>query len=89
MFEAPSGSARIHRPAGTVKSHPAAPARQDSGANIRALPGALKRWVRFAGRKKGLAADAVEETLSAIDAFAPGYRRAMDDRARKVRETRA
>jgi hypothetical protein len=51
-------------------------------ADIRAVPGALKRWVRFAGRKKGLAADAIEETLSTIDAFAAGYRRAMGDGSR-------
>ena len=50
--------------------------------DIRAVPGALKRWVRFAGRKKGLAADAIEETLAAVDQFTPEFHHAMRDRSR-------
>jgi hypothetical protein len=49
---------------------------------VRAVPGALKRWVRFAGRKKGLAADLVDETLAAVDQFTPDFRRAMQDPSR-------
>ena len=51
-------------------------------AEIRALPGALKRWVRFAGRKKGLPADAIEETLAAVDQFGREFPGAMRDRSR-------
>ncbi len=51
-------------------------------AEIRALPGALKRWVRFAGRKKGLPAGAIEETLAAVDQFGREFPRAMRDRSR-------
>jgi hypothetical protein len=43
-------------------------------AAVSAVPDALKRWVRFSGRKKGLAADAIEETLAAVDRFAPEFR---------------
>lgn len=49
---------------------------------IRALPEALKRWIRFAGRTKGLPAAAIEETLAAVDQFAPEFRLAMGDRSR-------
>lgn len=51
-------------------------------AEIRALPDALKRWVRFAGRRKGLAADAMDETVRAVDRFAPDFRQAMRDPSR-------
>lgn len=51
-------------------------------AGIRALPDALKRWVRFSGRKKGLAADAIDETIGAVDRFSPDFRRAMRDPSR-------
>jgi hypothetical protein len=48
-------------------------------ADLRAAPDALKRWVRFSGRKKGLAADAIDETVGAVDQFSPDFRRAMRD----------
>lgn len=48
-------------------------------ADIRAVPDALKRWVRFSGRKKGLAADAIDETVGAVDRFSPDFRRVMRD----------
>lgn len=51
-------------------------------ADIRAVPDALKRWVRFSGRKKGLAADAIDETVGAVDRFSPDFRRAMRDPSR-------
>lgn len=41
--------------------------------DIRAAPDALKRWIRFAGRKKGLAPALVDETLAAVDQFAPEF----------------
>ena len=51
-------------------------------ASISAVPDALRRWVRFAGRKKGLAADAMGETLAAIDQFGAEFQRAMRNPAR-------
>jgi hypothetical protein len=51
-------------------------------ADIRAVPDALKRWIRFSGRKKGLAADAIDETVGAVDRFSPDFRRAMRDPSR-------
>ncbi len=50
--------------------------------DIRALPDALERWVRFAGRKKGLPADAIDETVEAVDQFSPDFRQAMGDDSR-------
>jgi hypothetical protein len=50
-------------------------------AHIRALPDALKRWVRAAGRKEGLAASAIE-TMAAIDRFGREFQRAMRDPSR-------
>lgn len=48
-------------------------------AEIEALPDVLRRFVRFAGRRKGLADDVVAETLEAIDRFAPEFGAGMAD----------
>lgn len=48
-------------------------------ADLDAVPDALRRWVRYSGRRKRLAGDAVAETLAAIDEFEPEFREAMGD----------
>ena len=48
-------------------------------SDIRAVPDALKRWVRYSGRRKGLPRSAIEETLAAIDQFAPEFKRSAGD----------
>lgn len=47
--------------------------------SLRAVPDVLHRFVRYAGRRKGLSGDAIEETLTAIDTFEPQYLDAMAD----------
>lgn len=46
---------------------------------IDALAGVLRRWIRFAGEKRGLAEPAIVETLAAVDTFEPDYLAAMRD----------
>lgn len=46
---------------------------------IDALTGVLRRWIRFAGEKRGLAEDAIVEALKAVDTFEPDYQSAMRD----------
>lgn len=51
-------------------------------ADLAAVPDALRRWVKYSGRRKRLASDAVAETLAAIDEFEPQFREAMHDPGR-------
>ncbi len=48
-------------------------------ADTRAVPDALKRWIRYSGRRKGLPRPAIEETLAAVDQFTPDFGRAAAD----------
>lgn len=48
-------------------------------ADVAAVPDALRRWVKYSGRRKRLAGDAVAETLAAIAEFEPEFREAMRD----------
>lgn len=45
--------------------------------DVAEIPDALRRFVRFAGRKKGLSRASIKETLDAIDEFEPDYLAAM------------
>lgn len=51
-------------------------------ADLAAVPDALRRWVKYSGRRKRIASDAVAETLAAIDEFEPQFREAMRDPGR-------
>lgn len=48
-------------------------------SDIRSVPDALRRWVRYAGRRKELPRSAIEETLAAIDQFTPEFQRMASD----------
>lgn len=48
-------------------------------AEVEALPEVLRRFVRHAGRHKGLVDDLVAETLEAVDRFAPDFAAGMAD----------
>lgn len=49
--------------------------------SIAEVPDALRRFVRYAGRKKGLSPVSIKETLDAIDEFEPDYLAAMREPA--------
>ena len=46
------------------------------------LPDAVRAWVRYAGRRKGLAHRHVEETLAAVDRFEKEFTEAIHDPSR-------
>lgn len=50
-------------------------------AEIRATPGVLKRWVRFALTKRGLTEDLIRETEEAVDRFVPEFKAAATDQS--------
>ena len=45
------------------------------------VPEAMRRWVRYAGRRKGLSDASLAESLGAIDQFEPEFRERMADPA--------
>ncbi len=49
---------------------------------VAALPDALRAFVRFSARRKGLAEDVFAETLAAVDMFAPEFANGMKDERR-------
>jgi len=49
--------------------------------DVAAVPDALRRFVRYAGRQKGLSQADIGETLGALDEFEPQYLEAMRDPA--------
>ena len=49
---------------------------------LAAVPDALRRLVRYAGRRKGLSRDLIAETLAAVEEFEPPFRAAMRDETR-------
>lgn len=49
---------------------------------LAAVPDALRRFVRYAGRQKGLSRESIAETLGAVDQFESQFRDAMRDPSR-------
>lgn len=48
-------------------------------AEVEVLPEVVRRFVRYAARRKGLADDVIAETLEAVDRFAPDFADGMAD----------
>jgi hypothetical protein len=46
---------------------------------LASVPDALRRFVRYAGRQKGLTAESIAETIKAVDQFEPQFLAAMRD----------
>jgi hypothetical protein len=46
---------------------------------IRAVPGVLRSWVRFALSRRGLPEDRIAETQAAVDEFTSEFRRTVTD----------